>query len=147
MPIYWTSRAVIHVLVLMVETTAFTTRKAVYYTVGTRVSCSKGSPHYMSSMRKVQLFLLLLQSDSRCCCYCCERKRLFLWLGPKPKQLTYIQHWFQHLRSGSLNIIVSRMVHQFCTRWQGDSLFYMQSEYCCLHLSCRNRCGDSCVLR
>lgn len=38
MPIYWTSRAVIHVLVLMVETTAFTTRKAVYYTVGTRVS-------------------------------------------------------------------------------------------------------------
>ena len=42
MPIYWTSRAVIHVLVLMVETTAFTTRKAVYYTVGTRVSCSAG---------------------------------------------------------------------------------------------------------
>lgn len=38
MPIYWTSRAVIHVLVLTVETTAFTTRKAVYYTVGTRVS-------------------------------------------------------------------------------------------------------------
>ncbi|KAL3160440.1 hypothetical protein ABBQ32_010760 [Trebouxia sp. C0010 RCD-2024] len=36
MPIYWTSRAVIHVLVLTVETTAFTTRKAVYYTVGTR---------------------------------------------------------------------------------------------------------------
>ncbi len=38
MPIYWFSRAVIHLLVLMVETTAFTTRKAVYYTVGTRVS-------------------------------------------------------------------------------------------------------------
>lgn len=38
MPIYWFSRAVIHVLVLMVENTAFTTRKAVYYTVGTRVS-------------------------------------------------------------------------------------------------------------
>ena len=37
MPIFWISRAVIHVLVLMVETTAFTTRKAVYYTVGTRV--------------------------------------------------------------------------------------------------------------
>ncbi|KAL0039998.1 hypothetical protein WJX79_001782 [Trebouxia sp. C0005] len=36
MPIYWLSRAVIHLLVLMVETTAFTTRKAVYYTVGTR---------------------------------------------------------------------------------------------------------------
>ncbi|KAL0029403.1 hypothetical protein WJX77_004930 [Trebouxia sp. C0004] len=36
MPIYWFSRAVIHLLVLMVETTAFTTRKAVYYTVGTR---------------------------------------------------------------------------------------------------------------
>lgn len=38
MPIYWFSRALIHMLVLMVETTAFTTRKAVYYTVGTRVS-------------------------------------------------------------------------------------------------------------
>ena len=38
MPIYWASRAVIHLLVLTVETTAFTTRKAVYYTVGTRVS-------------------------------------------------------------------------------------------------------------
>ena len=37
-PIYWISRAVIHLLVLMVETTAFTTKKAVYYTIGTRVS-------------------------------------------------------------------------------------------------------------
>ena len=36
-PIYWISRAVIHLLVLMVETTAFTTKKAVYYTIGTRV--------------------------------------------------------------------------------------------------------------
>eukprot|EP00891_Asterochloris_glomerata_P009429 jgi/Astpho2/9429/Aster-x0397 len=35
-PIYWISRVVIHLLVLMVETTAFTTKKAVYYTIGTR---------------------------------------------------------------------------------------------------------------
>ena len=40
MPIYWISKAVIHLLVLTVETTAFTTKKAVYYTVGTRVSVS-----------------------------------------------------------------------------------------------------------
>ena len=43
-PIYWISRAVIHLLVLMVETTAFTTKKAVYYTIGTRVSSTVAAP-------------------------------------------------------------------------------------------------------
>lgn len=38
-PIFWFSRALIHLLVITVESTAFTTKKAVYYTVGTRVSC------------------------------------------------------------------------------------------------------------
>ena len=38
LPIHWVSKAIIHVLVITVESTAFTTKKAVYYTVGTRVS-------------------------------------------------------------------------------------------------------------
>lgn len=37
LPIYWFSRALIHLLVITVESTAFTTKKGVYYTVGTRV--------------------------------------------------------------------------------------------------------------
>ena len=62
MPIYWTSRAVIHLLVLTVETTAFTTRKAVYYTVGTRVSLSAG----------ISTVHVKCTKGSAVFCYCCH---------------------------------------------------------------------------
>ena len=83
-PIYWISRAVIHLLVLMVETTAFTTKKAVYYTIGTRVSsavAAAGTRGGHAAPAAVACLLLVPQSWLALACLAGSKAVVLCWPG------------------------------------------------------------------